>query len=207
MPTPTEHFAAALKLNQHDFGVELKTEHIAKLRDYYALLLKWNPRLHLVAPCTPEEFATRHVLEALLLVKHLLPNSSVADIGSGGGLPIVPCLIVRADLHADLFEASQKKCVFLKEALRAVECGDRGTVVNGRFETASTPDVQFVSSRALDKFEELLPSMIAWAPREATFLFFVGEPLKDRIEELLTNTRIQRVPQSEKRFLMIGNHK
>src|SRR6476660_711349 len=111
MPTPTEQFAAALKLNEHDFGVELAAEHIAKLQDYYTLLLKWNPRLHLVAPCTPEEFATRHVLEALLLLKHLPPNSSVADIGSGGGLPIIPSVIVRDDVCANLFEVVQKKCV------------------------------------------------------------------------------------------------
>jgi len=204
MPTPTEQFAAALKLNEHDFGVELAAEHIAKLQDYYALLLKWNPRLHLVAPCTPEEFATRHVLEALLLLKHLPPNSSVADIGSGGGLPIIPCLIAGADVRTNLFEASQKKCVFLKEALRVVQREERATVLNARFETAAAPDVQSVTCRALDRFKELLPSIIAWAPRDATFLFFVSEPLKDRIEKILTDTRVERVPQSEKRFLVTG---
>lgn len=206
MPTPTEQFAAALKLNEHDFGVELAAEHIAKLQHYYALLLKWNPRLHLVAPCTPEEFATRHVLEALLLLKHLPPNSSVADIGSGGGLPIIPYLIAGADVRANLFEASEKKCVFLKEALRAVQREERGTVFNARFETAAAPDVQFVTCRALDKLQELLPSIIAWAPHGATLLFFAGEPLKDRIEKILTNTRVERVPQSEKRFLVIGRN-
>jgi len=204
MPTPTEQFAAALKLNEHDFEVELAAEHIAKLQDYYTLLLKWNPRLHLVAPCTPEEFATRHVLEALLLLKHLPLNSSVADIGSGGGLPIIPSLIVRDDLCANLFEGVQKKCVFLKEALRVVQREERATVLNVRFETAAAPDVQFVTCRALDKFTELLPSIIAWAPRGATFLFFVSEPLKDRIEKILTNTRVERVAQSEKRFLVTG---
>ena len=204
MPTPAQQFAVALKLQACDFGVEVAAEHIAKLQDYYALLLKWNRRLHLVADCAPESFATRHVLEALLLLRHLPPNAALADIGSGGGLPIIPCLIARDDLRADLFEASQKKCVFLKEALRAVQREDRAAVVNARFETAPPPDVQFVTCRALDKFEELLPSLIEWAPVGATFLLFVGDAVKAQIDTMLTNTQVEKVPQSEKRFLVIG---
>jgi 16S rRNA (guanine527-N7)-methyltransferase len=204
MPTPTKQFAATLKLHAPDFGVELGAEHIAKLQDYYALLLQWNPRLHLVAPCAPEEFATRHVLEALLLLKHLPPYTALADIGSGGGLPIIPCLIVRNDLRAHLFEASQKKCVFLKEALRTVQREGCGVVLNCRFETTATPDVQFVTCRALDKLEEMLPLMLEWAPAAATFLFFVGDAVKAKIETVLTNTQVEKVPQSEKRFLVVG---
>ena len=206
MATPTEQFATALKLHAPDFGVDLAAEHIAKLQDYYALLRKWNPRLHLVAPCKPEEFATRHVLESLLLLSQLPANGSVADIGSGAGLPIIPCLIAREDLRATLFEASQNKCVFLKEALRVVQRNDHATVVNARFETLSAPEVQFVTCRALDKFGELLPAMIDWAPKDATFLFFVGSSLKEKIETLFTETRAENIPQSNNRFLVMGRH-
>ena len=204
MPTPAEQFATALKLHAPEFGVDLAAEHIARLQDYYALLLKWNPRLHLVAPCTPEEFATRHVLESLLLLTHLPANASAADIGSGAGLPIIPCLIARKDLRATLFEASQNKCVFLKEALRAVQPKRRATVVNARFEAATAPPVQFVTCRALDRFGELLPALIDWAPKDATFLFFVGISLKEKIETLFTETRAEKIPQSDNRFLVIG---
>ena len=92
-------------------------ETLAQLGAFYSLLTRWNDRLHLVAPCSPEEFATRHVLESLLLLKHLPQDAKIADIGSGAGLPIIPCLIARADLKATLIESSQKKTVFLREAL------------------------------------------------------------------------------------------
>jgi len=204
MPTPTEQFAAALEVHAPDFGIELASEHVARLQDYYALLLKWNPRLHLVAPCTPAEFATRHVLESLVLLKHLPVNAEVADIGSGAGLPIIPCVIARDDLRASLIEASQKKCVFLKEALRSVQREDWALVLNSRFEALAAPDAQFITCRALEKFEELLPAIIRWAPHDATFLFFVGSLLKEKIEALLTDTRAVKIPQSENRFLVIG---
>ena len=71
------------------FGVELAPETVALLGAYYSLLIHWNDRLHLVAPCSPEEFATRHVLESLLLLPHLPHAAKIADIGSGGGLPII----------------------------------------------------------------------------------------------------------------------
>ena len=120
MPTPTETFSQALRDNAAEFGIQLGADEVARLSNYYELLLKWNDRLHLVAPCSPEEFATRHVLESLMLLPHLPQNARVVDVGSGAGLPIIPCLIVRADLRATLVESSPRKAVFLREALRDV---------------------------------------------------------------------------------------
>ena len=54
METEVEQFRRALVLNSAEFGVEFQSEHIERLIWYYELLLKWNPKLHLVAPCSPE---------------------------------------------------------------------------------------------------------------------------------------------------------
>src|SRR5690348_5185895 len=116
MQSGPQSFEQALIANAPAFGVELLPEALARLGAYYSLLARWNERLHLVAPCTPEEFGTRHVLESLLLLKHLPHGAKIADIGSGGGLPIIPCLSVREDLDATLIEASQKNAVFLRAA-------------------------------------------------------------------------------------------
>src|SRR5689334_20240337 len=109
-------FEQALISNMGSFGLELPPETVTQLAEFYSLLTRWNDRLHLVAPCEPEEFAVRHVLESLLLLQHLPPNAKIADIGSGGGLPIIPCLIARPDLEATLIESSQKKVIFLRDA-------------------------------------------------------------------------------------------
>src|SRR5882762_8411128 len=120
MPTPSERFSQALRDRARDFSVDVKNDDVDRLTNYYRLVLKWSPRLHLVGPCSPEEFATRHILESLVLLTHLSHDGLIADMGSGAGLPIIPCLIVRADLRATLIESSQKKVVFLKEALKRV---------------------------------------------------------------------------------------
>src|SRR6266704_3313927 len=125
MPASIERFREALHDKSPDFGVQLTDTDIERLSDYYTLLRKWNPRLHLVAPCSPEEFAVRHVLESLLLLSYFPINARLVDLGSGAGLPVIPCLVVREDLRATLIEASPKKAVFLNEAVRMVNAVDR----------------------------------------------------------------------------------
>src|SRR5262249_24735799 len=176
MLTPIAQFANALQLQAPKFRVDLSREAIAKLGAYYGLVLKWNPRLHLVAPCSPDEFAERHVLESLFLLKHLPIKSSVVDVGSGAGLPIVPCLLVRNDLRATLIESSKKRTLFLREAVRPLR-PERVQLVAQRFREVTPPKADFLTCRALDKFSQRLPELIEWADYGTTFLFFAGNNL------------------------------
>jgi len=182
------------------FDLDLPAETVSRLGEYYSLLTRWNDRLHLVAPCTPEEFAIRHVLESLLLLKHLPVNARVADIGSGGGLPIIPCLIARSDLHATLIESSQKKAVFLREASRSFQA----TIIAQPFEQVEPPPIDFVTCRALDQFMQKLPALLEWAPKGSTLLLFGGETLREELRKANVNFESLLIPQSEKRYLFLA---
>ncbi len=196
-------FVEALELNMSSYGVPLGAETLAGLAQYYALLIRWNQRLHLVAPCSPEEFATRHILESLLLLDHLPQSARVADIGSGAGLPIIPCLIVRPDLKATLIESSQKKAVFLREALNHAGIASGATIIAKPFEETPTPNVGFVTSRALDQFISKLPKLISWSPQSATLLLFGGDGLRNVLGEARLGYSEFLIPNSDKRFLFI----
>jgi len=205
MPTASEEFGKALKEHEELYGVQLANAAREALGRYYGILLKWNDRLHLVAPCTPPEFATRHVLESLLLIRHLPPAAHVVDIGSGAGLPIIPCLIVREDIKATLIEAAAKKAVFLREALRGVP-GKRARVIAERFQEVARLDASFITCRALDRFEQLLPDLIDWTPEGSTMLLFTGEQLAKTLESMLSEVQVERIPNSERRFLVIAQN-
>ena len=190
-------FEQSLRSNMGNYDLDLSQETLTQLGEYYSLLTRWNDRLHLVAPCAPEEFATRHVLESLLLLKYLPRHAKIADVGSGAGLPIIPCLVARADLEATLIESSQKKAVFLREALNAVD--RRAAIVARRFEEIEAPEVSFVSCRALDQFRDKVSTLIEWAPKGSTLLLFAGEGLQCKAKTKFL------IPNSEKRFLYILN--
>ena len=184
--------------------VQLRERDIERLGDYYQLVLKWNPRLHLVAPCSSEEFAVRHILESLVLLPHLSQGARVTDVGSGAGLPIIPCLIMRDDLRATLIESSQKKVVFLREALRSFGGQEPPRLIAARFEDVPVPATDFVTCRALDRFQQLLPDLIDWAPRSSTLLLFAGDALRNQIERLIPSAAAERMPNSARRFLIIA---
>lgn len=183
------------------FNLDLPAETIKQLGEYYSLLTRWNDRLHLVAPCSPEEFAVRHVLESLLLLKHLPPNARVADIGSGGGLPIIPCLIAHPDLQATLIESSQKKSVFLREISNQLHLNT--TIIARPFEQVEPLPVSFVTCRALDQFRQKLPALLDWAG-DSTLLLFGGEALREELRKANVNFEPFLIPQSEKRFLFLA---
>lgn len=198
-----EEFRKELEANTSRYSVQLTSGQIARLSEYYDLLNAWNPRLHLVAPCTPREFATRHLLESLLLIRHLPREARLADAGSGGGLPIIPCLIVRPDIKATLIESSKKKAIFLREALNRLSIASSAEVMAQRFEEIKAPDVEFITCRALERFQQVLPSLIKWAPLASTLLLFGGESLRDAIGKADPNFKETRIPNSERRFLFV----
>ena len=197
-----DSFQESLAREASNYQIELSSDSLRRLGVYYSLITHWNPRLHLVAPCSPAEFATRHILESLMLIQYLPTSAAIADIGSGAGLPLLPCLIVRPDLSGFLIESSRKKTVFLNEALKQTET--TAALINERFELTEPPPVQFVSCRAIEKFETLLPKIVEWAPTSSTLFLFGGEGLQPSLEQLgLTYTPIL-LPQSEKRFLYVA---
>src|ERR1044072_7678882 len=138
-----DSFKQSLISNMGSFDLDLSAETITRLGEYHSLLTRWNERLHLVAPCPPEEFAVRHVLESLLLLRYLPSKAAVADIGSGGGLPVIPCLIARPGLKATLIESSQKKVVFLREASNQLHLNS--TIIARPFEDIPAPDESFIT--------------------------------------------------------------
>jgi 16S rRNA (guanine527-N7)-methyltransferase len=198
-----KEFRTALKVNEESYGLSLSEAAVAGLSEYYELLNAWNARLHLVAPISPKGFATRHVLESLLLLQHLPEHARIVDVGSGAGLPIIPCLVARPDIQATLLEASKKKAVFLREALNRISASERVTAIAERFESVPTPAGSFVTCRALERFETMLPRLMTWAPAEATLLLFGGEGLRPPLDNYGFVYKPILIPRSTRRFLFV----
>lgn len=197
-------FINAIVAHQSAFGVEISGERMQRLADYYDIIREHNEFLNLVGPSTPEDFAIRHILESLTLLEYLPNGAKFADVGAGAGLPSIPCLLVRENLHAVLIESKEKKTKFLIAATKNLGLEDRCEIVNRQFEEAEPDDSKFITCRALDRFTEKLPRIIKWSGKRR-MLLFGGPTLGETLRRCRVPFSAVLMPMSRERFLYVSD--
>ena len=100
---------------------------------YLALLARWNQTYNLTAIRDPREMLVKHLLDSLAMHAHLDGIDTLADLGTGPGLPGIPLAIARPGLQVTLVESNGKKARFLREAVRQLKLGN-ASVVESRIE-------------------------------------------------------------------------
>lgn len=214
--TNIQRFNETITLRAADYFAILDAPMLEQLACYYEIVQVWNRRLRLFAPCAPEVFATRHVLESLAAQRFINSNAHLMDVGSGGGAPGIPLAIALPNAHATLFELAFKKSTFLREAGRACGLGERIKIINRRFEateTANEADAatkkSFVTCRAIERFAEILPQLVAWSPAPARLILFGGSAVENSLVQLERNRKLIVVerfllPDSRERFIFVA---
>jgi 16S rRNA (guanine527-N7)-methyltransferase len=104
----------------------------AQLRQFLALLEKWNQAYNLTAVRDPEEMVPRHLLDSLAVLPYL-NGPEILDIGTGAGLPGIPLAIARPGLHFTLLDSNAKKLRFVRQAAHELNLRNV-TVVQERIE-------------------------------------------------------------------------
>jgi 16S rRNA (guanine527-N7)-methyltransferase len=102
---------------------------------YLKLLIKWQKSHRLVGSTNRDWMIENVVIDSLAFLA-MFPDETrtVADIGSGAGVPGVPIAIVRPDLRMTLIDARRRRVSFLTTVVRELEL-TRVEVVDGRIET------------------------------------------------------------------------
>ncbi len=103
-----------------------------KLYEFLNLLKEWNQKFNLTSIKEDIDIEIKHFEDCLIGEKFFPKNSSVIEIGSGGGFPSIPVMIVRRDLSFTLVESVGKKCEFLKFVIEKLNLN--ATVINKRAE-------------------------------------------------------------------------
>lgn len=85
--------------------------------DYLRELTTWNATYNLTAVRDPEAMVPRHLLDCLA-VSPFVTGASLADVGSGAGLPGIALAIARPKLDVALIEPNRKKAAFLRHVCR-----------------------------------------------------------------------------------------
>ena len=101
-------------------GLHVSAEAVSRLLDYQALLERWNAAYNLTAVRDPAEMITRHLLDSLAILPYV-QGDTLADLGTGPGLPGIPLAIVAPGRDILLVDSNGKKVRFLREAIRALK--------------------------------------------------------------------------------------
>lgn len=90
---------------------ELEDEVWTKLRTYADFMREWNEKVNLVSRKNIGEFEMRHLAHCLAVTSFLklMKQSTVLDVGTGGGLPGIPMAICYPQARFTLVDSIAKK--------------------------------------------------------------------------------------------------
>ena len=150
-----ESLRQRLRAGVSELHLALDDAAIERLLDYVDLLQRWNAAYNLTAVRDPAEMVTRHLLDSLAILPHVR-GATLADLGSGAGLPGIPLAIAAPEREVLLVDSNGKKARFLREAVRRLGLA-RTRVAESRVENvAGTFDC--ITARAFASLGE----MLAW---------------------------------------------
>jgi 16S rRNA (guanine527-N7)-methyltransferase len=134
------------------FGVDDDSPLYRQLPLYLAELQSWNRKMNLTGP-DRGDFRERHVndcLAAYPVIRSLKPET-VADVGTGAGLPGLLLAMVMPESNVLLIEKSPKKCGFLRHVVSVCGMGNV-RIYNGRVGELSEK-VDLVTFRAVSPLD------------------------------------------------------
>lgn len=110
----------------------------------------------LIGPREVSRLWARHVLNCAVVQEYIAPNASVADVGSGAGLPGLCLAIARPDLKLTLIEPLERRVIWLNEVVEDLGLGNV-TVLRSRAEQAvGAVEADVVTARAVSALVGLL---------------------------------------------------
>ncbi|MCK0116020.1 16S rRNA (guanine(527)-N(7))-methyltransferase RsmG [Isoptericola sp. S6320L] len=165
----------------------------AAVRDYfgehYDAVSRFHARLRdegevrgLIGPREVDRLWERHILNSAAVVPFLASAGSVADIGSGAGLPGIVIAILRPDAQVHLIEPMERRTTWLEEVV--ADLGLANVVVKrGRAEEYDGAlEVDAVTSRAVAALSKLARISLPLVRSGGELVILKGRNVEQEIE-------------------------
>ncbi len=138
-------------------GVRDRERLAADLGRFCELLRAANERMNLTRLTDARSMALLHVVDSLTALPLLRDVHSLADLGSGGGVPGVPLALARPDLRVTLLESRGRKAAALQSIVDALGLVRRVAVSPARGEQwLAQHSVDAVVARAVGRTPDVL---------------------------------------------------
>ena len=165
-------------------SANVSRETIARLKQYEETLIKWNPKINLVAKSTIGSFWERHIEDSLQLFERIpAATERLVDMGSGGGFPGLVIAISSTETTnpatTTLIESDHRKVAFLRTVLRESET--QAKLVTGRIETVEPTAADVLTARALANLSQLLKYSERHLAPNGRCLFLKGKNWREEV--------------------------
>lgn len=169
----------------NEYNIEITESQKNKFKKYYELLVFYNEKFNITAITDEKEVYIKHFIDSLLGLEFYNVKNFI-DIGSGGGFPAIPILIMRDDINGTMLEATGKKCEFLNTIIKELDLKN-ATVINGRAEELARnieyrEKFDLSSARAVARLNTLAEYCMPFVKVNGKFVAFKGDA-KDEIAE------------------------
>lgn len=169
-------------------GLEMNVsrETLERLKEFEALVLKWNPKINLVSKTSLDDIMNRHIADSVQVFKAVGTDfKNWADFGSGGGFPGIVAAILAKESNPlaqlTLVESDARKSAFLREATRQLSLNVK--VLNERIEKIPCLNADVISARALAKLTILCQFVALHGQTNTVAVFPKGESFMNEISE------------------------
>lgn len=142
-------------MHQRDVARDVYGAQFPLINRYVDILQSTGTQWGLLGPREAERVWDRHILNSAALSGLISEGLSVADVGSGAGLPGIPLAILRSDLRLTLIEPLLRRYTFLTDTAEKLELVERIEVVRSRAEDHDR-SYDVVISRALAPLDRLV---------------------------------------------------
>lgn len=125
------------------------------VQEYARLLAGPGVSRGLLGPREVPRLWTRHLLNCAAIVDLVPHPGTLADLGSGAGLPGIVLALMLPDVEVTLVERMQRRAVFLAECVQALDLGNVVIRQATAEELAGKLTVDVVTARAVAPLERL----------------------------------------------------
>jgi 16S rRNA (guanine527-N7)-methyltransferase len=153
--TAREALQAQLERGIAALGASLPDGAVDRLLDYRELLERWNSAYNLTAVRNADEMVSRHLLDSLAILPYV-HGRTLADLGTGPGLPGIPLAIAEPAREVLMVDSNGKKVRFLREAIRSLK------LVNAKALQSRVEDVEGTFECVTARAFASLADMLGW---------------------------------------------
>ena len=150
-------------------------------RGYAAALVRDGDLLGLLGPREMPKLWSRHILNSAVVAELVPDGASVADIGSGAGLPGIPMAIALPTSHFTLIEPMERRSEWLRRLVKELGLTNVTVLRSRAEEVGEVFDV--ATARAVSALPKLLRMTVPMVRKGGIVLALKGSKAADEIED------------------------